>query len=65
MWRQKPVPPAPFASHLEMEQRYYDRVGLFLTFPRFGHLRIGGAVKAHRLKASYTALYVTMPIFLR
>lgn len=48
-----------------MEQRYYDRVGLFYTFPRFGHLRIGGAVKAHRLKASYTALYVSMPIFLR
>lgn len=50
------------ANAREVEQPYYERIGIFYTFPRLGGLRIGGSVKAHRTKADLTELIVAFPI---
>lgn len=49
------------ANAREVEQPYYERIGIFYTFPRLGGLRIGGSVKAHRTKADLTELIVALP----
>ena len=46
----------------EIEQPYYERIGVFYTFPCLGGLKIGGSVKAHRTKADLTELIVAYPI---
>jgi hypothetical protein len=46
----------------EVEQPYYERVGVFYTFPKLGHLKIGASVQAHRTKADLTELQVSFPV---
>lgn len=48
----------------ELEQPYYEHIGLFYTFPSLHRLKIGISVKAHKTKADYTSLQVSVPLFL-
>ena len=47
-----------------LEQPYYERVGLYYTFSHFGNLRVGFNVKAHRTRADYTEMCLSIPIVL-
>lgn len=46
----------------EIETPYYERIGLFYTFPQLGGLRLGASVKAHRTKADLTEVIISYPI---
>jgi len=46
----------------EVEQPYYERIGIFYTFPSLRGLRIGASVKAHRTKADLTEVIIAYPI---
>ena len=46
----------------EIEQPYYERVGVFYTFPKLGHLKVGASVQAHRTKADLTEVQVSIPV---
>lgn len=50
------------ASAKEVEQPYYERVGLFYCLPRLHNLTFGANVKAHRTKADYTEFVIRYPI---
>lgn len=45
----------------EFETPYYERVGLNYSFPKFGGLKIGVNVKAHKTKADLTELLISYP----
>ncbi len=45
-----------------LEKPYYEQIGVNYTFDRCGGLTIGFSVKAHKTKADYTELLVSMPI---
>lgn len=45
-----------------LEQPYYERVGLYYTFSRLGNVRLGFNVKAHRTRADYTEICITVPV---
>lgn len=45
----------------EVEQPYYERIGLSYHFPRWHGLRIGFSVKAHQTKADLTELVLAYP----
>lgn len=47
-----------------LEQPYYERVGLYYTFSHLGNLRVGFNVKAHRTRADYTEMCLSIPIVL-
>ena len=47
-----------------LEKPYYERVGLYYTFSHFGNLRVGFNVKAHRTRADYTEMCLSIPIVL-
>lgn len=47
-----------------LEQPYYERVGLYYTFSHLGNLRVGFNVKAHRTRADYTEMCISIPIVL-
>ena len=49
-------------SAKEVEQPYYERVGVFYTFPRLGHVKVGASVQAHRTKADLTEVQVSIPV---
>ena len=49
------------ANAREIEQPYYERIGIFYTFPRLAGLRVGASVKAHRTKADLTEVIVAIP----
>lgn len=44
------------------EKRYYERIGLHYSFPSLGGLSLGFNVNAHKTRADYTELQLTMPI---
>ncbi len=46
----------------EVEQPYYERIGVFYTFPKLGHIKVGASVQAHRTKADLTEIMVSLPI---
>lgn len=46
----------------EVEQPYYERIGIHYTFPSLGGLTLGANVKAHRTKADLTEFVVSYPI---
>lgn len=48
----------------DLEQPYYETVGLHYTFPSLCNLRLGITVKAHLFKADYTELVLACPIVL-
>ena len=48
-----------------VEQPYYERVGVFYTFPTLGHVKLGASVQAHRTKADLTELVVSIPILFK
>ncbi|RRD02279.1 acyloxyacyl hydrolase [Prevotella sp. OH937_COT-195] len=45
----------------QLEQPYYERIGLYYTFGNFGNVRLGFNVKAHRTRADYTEMCVSVP----
>ena len=47
---------------LENEKRYYERIGVYYTFPSLGGLTIGCNVKAHLTKADLTEFTISYPI---
>lgn len=51
-------------SAREVEQRYYERVGLFYTLDKHSGLSLGISVNAHKTKADFTELQVALPIYL-
>lgn len=52
------------AGHLaqELEKPYYEQIGAGYTFPSLYGLTVGFSIKAHKTKADYTELVVSMPI---
>jgi hypothetical protein len=46
----------------ELEQPYYERIGVHYAFPRLCGLSVGLNVNAHRTKADFTELQLTVPI---
>ena len=46
----------------EVEQPYYERIGVFYTFPKFGNIKLGASVQAHRTKADLTELMISVPV---
>lgn len=50
------------ANAKEIEQPYYERIGVFYTFPKLGHIKLGASVQAHRTKADLTELMVSIPV---
>lgn len=48
----------------EVEQPYYERVGLFYTLSRRSGLSVGFSVNAHRTRADFTELQVALPVYL-
>ena len=46
----------------EVEQPYYERIGVFYTFPSLGNLKVGASVQAHRTKADLTEVVVSIPL---
>lgn len=48
----------------EIEEPYYERIGIHYTFPSWGGLTIGCDVKAHKTKADLTELVLSYPIHL-
>lgn len=49
------------ANAREIEQPYYERIGVFYTFPQLAGLKVGASVKAHRTKADLTEVIVAVP----
>ena len=49
------------ASAKEIERPYYERIGVFYSFPRLGGLRLGASVNAHFTKADFTEIIVGLP----
>lgn len=47
------------------ETRYYERIGLHYSFPRLGGLTAGINVKAHKTKADFTELALSIPVILK
>lgn len=47
------------------ESKYYERVGINYSFPRYNRLKIGINVKAHFTKADLTEIVVAYPILLK
>ena len=45
----------------EVEQPYYERIGLHYELPHMGGLSIGANVQAHRTKADLTEIVITYP----
>ena len=45
----------------EIERPYYERIGVFYSFPRLAGLRLGASVNAHFTKADVTELIVSIP----
>lgn len=52
------------AGHLakKQEKPYYEQIGVNYTFTRLYGLTVGFSVKAHKTKADYTEIVVSMPI---
>lgn len=52
------------AGHLaqELEKPYYEQIGVNYTITRLCGLTVGFSIKAHKTKADYTELVVSMPI---
>ena len=50
------------ANAKEIEQPYYERIGVFYTFPKLGHIKLGASVQAHRTKADLTELMLSVPV---
>ena len=48
----------------EVEQPYYERIGVHYSFPQLGGLSIGASVKAHLTKADLTELTISYPLTL-
>ena len=46
----------------EIEQPYYERIGIHYTFPALRGLTVGFNIKAHRTKADLTEFVVSYPI---
>lgn len=46
----------------EIEQPYYERIGVFYTFPTLGNLKVGASVQAHRTKADLTEMVISIPL---
>lgn len=44
-----------------LEQPYYERIGVHYAFPRLGGFSVGFSVNAHRTKADFTELQLSMP----
>ena len=49
-------------SAKQVEQPYYEHIGVFYTFPRLGKIKLGVSVQAHRTKADLTEVKVSVPI---
>lgn len=47
-----------------LEQPYYERIGLYYTFQHIGNVRVGFNVKAHRTRADYTEMCISVPVVL-
>ena len=45
----------------EIEQPYYERIGLHYEIPHLGGLTVGANVQAHRTKADLTEIVITYP----
>ena len=50
------------ANAKEVEQPYYERIGVFYTFPKLGNIKLGASVQAHRTKADLTELMISVPV---
>ena len=50
------------ASAKEIEKPYYERIGLFYTFPSLSDLTLGVSLNAHLTKADFTELVISYPI---
>ncbi len=48
-------------SAKEVEQPYYEQVGVYYTFSRFGNVKLGASIQAHRTKADLTEVKVCIP----
>ena len=48
-------------SAKQVEQPYYERIGVFYSFPKLANMKIGASVQAHRTKADLTELIVSLP----
>jgi len=46
-----------------IEQPYYESIGLRYTFPRLAGLQLGAEVFAHRTKADFTAIVLSIPVW--
>ena len=49
----------------EVEQPFYETIGLKYHFPKWNGLALGAYVRAHALKADHTGLSVTYPIYIK
>ena len=49
----------------EVEQPFYETIGLKYHFPKFNNISIGAYVRAHALKAHNTGLSVSCPIYIK
>ena len=50
------------ASAKVIEKPYYERIGIFYSFPRLAGLRIGASVNAHFTKADLTEIIIGIPL---
>ena len=46
----------------EIEKPYYERIGLYYTFPTLSDLTLGVSLNAHKTKADFTELVISYPI---
>ena len=49
-------------SAKDIEKPYYERIGLFYTFPSLHSLTLGVSLNAHMTKADFTELVISYPI---
>ena len=49
-------------SAKDIEKPYYERIGLFYTFPSLHRLTLGVSLNAHLTKADFTELVISYPI---
>ena len=49
-------------SAKDIEKPYYERIGLFYTFPSLSDLTLGVSLNAHLTKADFTELVISYPI---
>ena len=50
------------SSAKDIEKPYYERIGLYYTFPSLSDLTLGLSLNAHLTKADFTELVISYPI---